>query len=63
MQFDLIPLDPLDALNSAQLPQKTNHKDPFDRMLVYQCVKNKYTLISKDSRMGLYKTDGLKFFW
>ena len=63
MKFELIPLEPIDALNSVQLPQKNNHKDPFDRMLIYQCIKNKYTLVSKDSRTELYKKEGLKYIW
>jgi PIN domain nuclease of toxin-antitoxin system len=63
MGFGLIPLDPIAALNSLQLPSKENHKDPFDRMLIYQCIQNKYTLVSKDSRLKLYKNDGLKYIW
>ena len=61
MGFELIPLNPEDALNSLQLPQK-KHKDPFDRMLIYQCIKNGYTLISRDSRIKEYAEDGLKYF-
>ena len=63
MDFELIPLEPLDALNSARLSPKSDHKDPFDRMLIYQCIKNKYTLVSKDTRMALHKEDGLTFLW
>jgi len=63
MDFELIPLEPIDALNALRLPQKNNHKDPFDRMLIYQCIKNEYTLVSKDTRIGLYKDDGLKYIW
>ena len=63
MGFNLIPLNPTDALKSSQLPYKKNHKDPFDRMLIYQCIKNKYTLVSKDERMELYKEDGLRYLW
>jgi PIN domain nuclease of toxin-antitoxin system len=63
MGFELIPLDPIEALNSLQLPLKENHKDPFDRMLIYQCIQNKYTLVSKDSRLKLYTDDGLKYIW
>ena len=61
MDINLIPLDPVDALNCLKLPHKNNHKDPFDRMLIYQCIKNNYTLISRDSRIELYKKDGLKY--
>jgi PIN domain nuclease of toxin-antitoxin system len=63
MGFELIPLDPIEALNSLQLPLKESHKDPFDRMLIYQCIQNRYTLVSKDSRLKLYKDDGLKYIW
>jgi PIN domain nuclease of toxin-antitoxin system len=63
MGFELIPLDPVEALNSLLLPLKEHHKDPFDRMLIYQCIQNKYTLVSKDSRLKLYKDDGLNYIW
>jgi PIN domain nuclease of toxin-antitoxin system len=63
MGFELIPLDPVEALNSLRLPLKETHKDPFDRMLIYQCIQNRYTLVSKDSRLKLYKDDGLKHIW
>ena len=63
MGFELIPLDPIDSLNSLQLPQKSNHKDPFDRMLIYQCIKNGYTFVSKDTKIEQYKENGLKYIW
>jgi len=63
MGFELIPLEALTALNSQRLPQKNNHKDPFDRMLIYQCIINGYTLVSKDTKTKLYKEDGLKYIW
>ena len=63
MGFELIPLEPVDALKSMKLPQKNNHKDPFDRMLIYQCIKKDFILISKDKRMEMYIEDGLNFIW
>jgi len=63
MGFELIPLEALTALNSQQLPQKNNHKDPFDRMLIYQCITNGYTLASKDQKIKAYAEDGLKYIW
>jgi PIN domain nuclease of toxin-antitoxin system len=63
MGFELIPLEPTDALNSLYLPQKNIHKDPFDRMLIYQCIKNKYTFVSRDTKIKIYKEDGLKYIW
>ena len=63
MGFVLIPLKPLDALNSFQLPLKSNHKDPFDRMLIYQCIVNEFILVSRDTKISAYKEDGLKYIW
>jgi PIN domain nuclease of toxin-antitoxin system len=63
MSFELIPLEPVEALNSLQLPRKKNHKDPFDRMLIYQCIKKDYTLISGDAKIKSYKENGLKYIW
>jgi len=63
MGFELIPLEALTALNSLQLPQKNSHKDPFDRMLIYQCIISGYTLVSRDPKIKMYKEDGLKYIW
>lgn len=61
--FTLIPLDPLEALESARLPPKAMHQDPFERMLLYQCIRNNYTLISPNRTLRFYKEDGLKYLW
>jgi PIN domain nuclease of toxin-antitoxin system len=63
MGFELIPLYPREALESLILPQKNNHKDPFDRMLIYQCIKNGYVLVSSDKEIGQYREDGLQLIW
>ena len=63
MGFELIPLKALTALNSLRLPQKDNHKDPFDRMLIYQSIINGYTLVSRDAKIKVYEEDGLKYIW
>jgi len=56
-------LDPIDALNSLRLPQKDSHKDHFDRMLIFQCIKNDYVFVSKDTQTELYKDEGLIYLW
>ncbi len=38
----------------------THHKDPFDRMLVWQAIRNNYTLISVDRNVKKYASEGLK---
>jgi PIN domain nuclease of toxin-antitoxin system len=63
MGFYLIPLKPLEVLGFLKLPPKKNHKDPFDRMLIYQSIANEYVLVSKDKKMDEYKDNGLKCIW
>jgi PIN domain nuclease of toxin-antitoxin system len=63
MRFTFLPLDPLDALNSKDLPFKAGHKDPFDRLLIYISIKYGYMFVSGDSRMKFYKNNGLTVLW
>lgn len=41
----------------------TKHKDPFDRMLIWQAINRKFILISRDCSLKEYKKTGLKLFW
>lgn len=43
-----------------KLPQITNHKDPFDRLIINDCIQNGYTLVSYDSKFKHYESLGLK---
>jgi PIN domain nuclease of toxin-antitoxin system len=36
------------------------HKDPFDRVLIWQCIQSDYYLLSVDSKMINYEKYGLK---
>ena len=63
MGFYLIPLTPLEVLDFLKLPTMKNHKDPFDRMLICQCIANDCILVSKDAKMAEYKDIGLKCIW
>jgi len=38
------------------------HKDPFDRMLIWQAIRNNYTMMSVDSNVRKYTSEGLKVF-
>ena len=40
-----------------------SHKDPCDRMIVWQSIYNDLTLISKDSSLSEYSSKGLKLIW
>lgn len=37
------------------------HKDPFDRALIWQSILNKYTFISSDRKLEPYTKYGLKY--
>lgn len=43
-----------------QLAKKDNHKDPFDRLLIWQAISNGYTLITHDKKIEQYRADGLR---
>lgn len=59
--FEIATLDIEIVASFYKLPQ--THKDPFDRMLVWQAIMNKYTLISKDATLAVYKPQGLNMIW
>ena len=63
LDIEQIPLMPEEAINYSNLPFFENHKDPFDRMLIYQCIRGNYTLISKDDKKSFYKSSGLEYIW
>lgn len=43
-----------------QLPAKPNHRDPFDRLLVWQSITEGYTFITHDANVAQYSGDGLQ---
>ena len=47
-----------DLLTSYRLPRL--HKDPFDRLLIWQAIRNGFIFISADSSMESYRAEGLK---
>ena len=55
----LLDLSAEDAASFYHLPRIT-HRDPFDRMLIWQASREKLVLISKDSKIANYEDCGLK---
>lgn len=53
-------LESQDLISSYHLPRE--HKDPFDRMIIWQAIKGEMTLLSVDARMNDYLEYGLKLF-
>lgn len=43
-----------------QLPKKDNHRDPFDRLLIWQAISSGYTLLTQDAKLEQYRADGLR---
>ena len=60
--FELIAVSPEETATYHQL-EASWHRDPFDRMLIWQAIQNKLTLVSKDSHIARYKSTRLKVIW
>ncbi len=60
--FEVLPLSPEDCAGYHQL-NLTFHKDPFDRMLIWQAIQQNLAIVSKDEKFIQYKTSGLKTIW
>lgn len=61
--FHLLPLSPEDACAFHRLP-KAAHKDPFDRMLVWQAIRGRHTLITRDAGIHRsYRAHRLRTLW
>lgn len=56
--FEIIELPAVDSSSYHHL-KASHHKDPFDRMLIWQAIRNGYTLISADEQVSKYRSEGL----
>ena len=54
-------IDVVNLITSYKLPGY--HKDPFDRFLIWEAIRDDFMLISADTRMELYKKEGLKIVY
>ena len=63
MDFTIINMGENESITFHKLPVKENHKDPFDRMLIWQAICNKMTIISKDKLFKQYTKDNLMLIW
>jgi PIN domain nuclease of toxin-antitoxin system len=62
MGLEILSLDAPEAATFYRLP-RYGHKDPFDRLIIWQAIQHKMTLISKDTKFREYKGIGLKNVW
>ena len=58
--FEIFSVEDEIFASQYKLPKKERHKDPFDRLLIWQSIQHHLTVITKDDRMVEYVKDGLK---
>ncbi len=62
MHVEIIQPTAQETASFYQLP-RIKHKDPFDRMIIWQAIQQPLVLISKDADFPGYKEFELKVFW
>lgn len=60
--FQLVQLSPDESSSYHNLILQA-HKDPFDRMLIWQAIKRDLILVSKDEQVHQYQSVGLRILW
>ena len=60
--FSVLQLADVEAATFHRLPRMA-HKDPFDRLIIWQAISRKLTLLSQDRAFADYKKLGLKVTW
>lgn len=56
-------LFPATAASSGRLPRPTDHRDPFDRLLIWTAINEDFSLVSGDDKFPAYRPHGLKICW
>lgn len=62
MDCEILPVDACEAASFHRLP-RVEHKDPFDRLLIWQAINRKLILVSRDTKFAAYRDMGLKVAW
>ena len=62
MQLELLHPSAEELASFHRLPRVT-HKDPFDRLIIWQALQKQLQLVSKDQRLLEYQSLGLKVIW
>lgn len=58
--FQILDLEARVAAGAHNLKSQQGHKDPFDRLLIWQCIQLELTMLTADSRFTGYESQGLK---
>lgn len=59
--FEIVALSAEDSSTYHKL-KPAYHKDPFDRMLIWQAIQHNYSIISVDANVRKYVSVGLKIW-
>ncbi len=62
IDIETMELSEEDAITFYRLP-RLKHKDPFDRLIIWQAIRRDLPLISKDKNMEDYQPFGLVTLW
>ncbi len=58
--FQILSPPPEQFATFHKLPPVIKHKDPFDRMLIWQAIESNLTFLSQDRQLHDYNIHGLK---
>ena len=53
-EFEILPIEPSHTIAVSRLPFPTDHRDPFDRMLISQAIVESMAVVSVDSAFDSY---------
>lgn len=62
MGLEIVAPSAQESASFHRLPRGT-HKDPFDRMLIWQCLQRDWALVTRDQGLENYKALGLRIVW
>lgn len=62
MDIEILDIDVDDVSTFHELP-KIGHRDPFDRLIIWQAIRRKMSIMTKDNEFKLYKPHGLRIVW
>ena len=61
LNISILDISSQHLIKVADLP--FHHKDPFDRLLIWQAIQRNLVIISKDRKFSHFESFGLKLFW
>lgn len=60
MNFEILEINHNIMATLFELPSVKKHKDPFDRIMIWQCIQENFILLSEDGKFKDYQKFGLR---